>query len=205
MNMKKSITISLLTVMLFACGNKTESKESSLQDAEGTNEVAQEVEEAPAAVELVTPDLILCEVQGNVKQIDDENYPATTFDESGNLIRHQSNDNISNVKRNDKGQLTDFLGTDWMTVEWEADRPSVIKHQWNEMTIIQKLTYDENGRISTIDQEYIDEMVGESERDKITYTYANEDIDSHGNWTKRTVKFGSEAPYVQTRKIQYYE
>lgn len=206
--MKKLISISLMAVMFIACGNKNESNEQTDEtsvDTTASEEASEENEETAAVVELITPDLTLCEVQGNVKSIVYTDIPSTTFTEEGMLLTYESLDKISHEKRNDNGQLTYFLGSDWMTVVWDTDRPSEITDQMNEMSIVRKLTYDENGRVVAVDQVISDEIEGDSIHDKITYNYTSEDIDEHGNWVKRTVTFAGQQPFIETREIEYYQ
>lgn len=159
-----------------------------------------------------TPDLTLLEVKGNVKEIKgktSDNYvyeKAAKFDENGILTHYGSSepiDKISNIKRDEDGKLTYFLGGEWMTVKWDNDLPLSLANQYNEMTTTETYKYDDKGRITQISQRIQDSIEGyDSTQDGIV-SYPDDAFDKNGNWLKRVVKY-PDFTITQVREIIYY-
>lgn len=205
--MKKICYVAVAALLLTACGGNGNSSavDSNAGDAVANDSVAVVAEE-PAPEELTTPDLTLLEVKGNVKRIENVDMATgATFDKEGTLLTYVSDGKISNVKRNDKGQLTDFLGADWMTVTWDGDRPAKIVDSFNELTLTDTYTYNDKGLVEKIVNRHEDAFEELDETTTLTFTYAPEDFDAHGNWLKRSVKLSNGNSYTSIRKIEYYE
>lgn len=200
-------------MLLAACGGngRTEAGSGAETDtaatATDTTKSSTEESGAPVAAEkLTTPDLALLEVRGNVRQIKSENMAQeATFDKDGNLTTYGNSDRISKVRRNDKGQLTSFLGSEWTTVEWVGNYPAKIENEYNELIITSTYTYGEKGLVEKESRQQQDLIEEIDETTVYTYTYAPEDFDTHGNWLKRKAKLSDGTSHTMSRKIYYYE
>lgn len=211
--MRFTITLSivLLGAVCWSCsGNSSNSK--------GNDSAADDTVAIPATEDtvqpelLVTPDLTLLEVKGNVKEIkgktvDDYVYGGNAkFNEKGELTHYGNSepiDKISNVKRDGDGRLTYFLASEWMTVKWDGDRPLSVANQYNEMTNTNTYKYDDKGLIVEIKSRYQDEIEETDETQTAVVTYPADGFDAKGNWIKRTVKW-PKGTITEAREIIYY-
>lgn len=184
-----------------ACGGNGNS--GSSESDNGANETAVE---SVASTAFTTPDLVLCDVTGHVKEItqNDGDVLVAKFDKDGKLMNYGSRDRISHVERDEDGRLVSFLGSEWMKVDWEGGLPASIISQYNEETITDKFVRDDDGRIVKITRRY--EFVGEPvETSEITYEYGSDSYDSQGNWVKRTAIYNEGNKEVEQRTITYFE
>lgn len=201
----------VLILGLAACsgstaGNGADSTADSAPAADSLTADSASVQEPEAAEAqlLVTPDLTLLEVKGNVKSI--KGKVSAKFDEQGTLTHYgYSNplDKISNVKRDSEGRLTYFLGSEWMTVKWDGGRLASLESRYNEFVNTDIYTYDEAGHIVKIVSKYVDENEETSETFTYVVTYPADGFDEKGNWVKRTVKY-PDSTEAEVRTITYY-
>lgn len=211
--MKFTITLSvvLLGAACWSCsGNSSNSKGN---DSAADDTVAIQATEDTVQPELlVTPDLTLLEVKGNVKEIKGKEVgdyiygDNAKFNEKGELTHYGNSepiDKISNVKRDGEGRLIEFLISEWMTVKWEGDRPLSITYKYNEMTNTNTYKYDNKGLIVEIKNRYQDEIAGSDDIVTGIVTYPADGFDAKGNWIKRTVKWPT-GTITEAREIIYY-
>lgn len=201
MNCLKFLLMLSLAVMV-SCGGNSNSTTATSEDKV-------EVEAAPdtEVPSFTTPDLILCDVKGHVKEITENNGEILTakFDEEGTLMNYGNRDRISHIERDDNGRLVAFLGSEWMKVDWEGDLPSTIKSSYNEMTCTDKFVRDNEGKIvkiTCIIEDLMEDSVNMEDR---TVEYGADSFDSQGNWVKRTITYPSGEKYIQERTITYFE
>lgn len=208
-NRKMFLFALTINAMLLSCSNKTTTQTSDSIESD-TLELITEEQVMPDL--LTTPDLTLLEVKGNVKEIKGKTYDnyvygkAAKFDENG-MLTHYGNsdpiDKISNIKRDEDGKLTYFLGGEWMTVKWDNDLPLSVANQYNEMTTTETYKYDDKGRITQISQRIQDSIEGEDSTYVGIVSYPEDAYDKNGNWLKRIVKYPNYTE-TQVREIIYY-
>lgn len=205
----------VVCLMVQACsgsagGSKSDSTGADtavLADTAGVSEDSLQDAQDVKAELLDTPDLRLLEVKGNVKSIKtNSTAQSARFDENGNLTHYgyaDPIDKISNTKRNADGNLTAFLGSEWMKVKWKDGRPASIESQYNEMTSTETYTYDDAGRVVKITYRVTDSIEGTDDTEQRVVSYPADGFDEKGNWVKRTVKFPDRTE-TETRTITYY-
>ena len=213
--MKFPITLSIFLVsasFLSCSGNSSTAGNANDSTATADTVAVAVKEEAPEPELLVTPDLTLLEVKGNVKEIkgkEADNYvygKGAKFDKEGKLTHFGNSipiDKISNIKRDKDGRLTDFLASEWATVKWDGERPLSMANQYNEFTETETYKYDDKGLISEITCRYQDEIEEIDETKVGKVTYPADAFDSNGNWVKRIVKYPDHTE-TQIREILYY-
>ncbi len=209
--MKKELTIVAATMLLAACGGKSESKDSKASEADSlveavlkshtTEPAAEETPEAPAPGR---GDLGSYDLRGPVKRVDYGEWSAA-FNEQGQLT-HENGERLENVfpggvKRDKNGRLkecnADGYGSRYYTYN---DRGLPI--EINEDGYARQMTYDDEGYLKTEKATVAPEMGDEGgEPEVITSTYTIVEKDSHGNWTKRKDQMGN----ITTRSITYYK
>ena len=209
--MKKLLSFLIASVamlMLASCGGANASSNSE-KDSSEIAEVTEEPEEAPQL--LVTPDLTLLEVKGNVKEINgkqagDYVYGNNAlFDSEGHLTHYGNSDpidKISEVKRDSDGRLTSFLASEWVTVKWDSEKPISLRLSINEYSCTESYKYDNElvNEISVLSEDLMEETqttaIGK-------VTYPEDGFDKNGNWIKRTVKYPDHTE-THVREIVYY-
>lgn len=196
----KLICMLSLAVTVSCSGNKATSDDANNNNAE---EITTEVVQS----EFITPDLSLCDVKGHVKEISDINGDIliAKFDQDGNLLNYGNRDRISNVQRDEENRLIEFLGSEWMKIEWDGNVPASIQNTYNELTYSDTYTRDANGNIIKITYRYQD-MIEDIDNTEIrTIEYGSDSFDQQGNWIKRTITYPNGDKDVQERKITYFE
>lgn len=190
----------LSLAVMVSCGGNSNSTTATSED-----KVEAEAAPETEAPSFTTPDLILCDVKGHVKEIiQNGDWLVARFNKEGALMNYHDRDRISNVERDEKGRLVAFLGGDWMKVEWTGDWPSSINGSMNEWSNTETYTRDDDGRIVKIIYHY--EFAGESPETKIgTIEYGADSFDSQGNWIKRTVIYSDGNKETEERTITYFE
>lgn len=212
MKITNFLSLLLMSVICWSCsGKSTNSEKDSVANAAATDSVTT-VKPAKAEL-LVTPDLTLLEVKGNVKEIkgkESDNYVyggCAKFDEEGNLTHYGNSDpidRISNAKRDSENRLTNFLGGEWITVTWTDDKPSSKMVEFNELSTTETYKYADNGLITEITYCTKDE-IEETENTKVaTIVYPEDAFDNRGNWIKRVVTYPDRS-ITQIREILYYQ
>ncbi|MCI6160263.1 MAG: hypothetical protein MR681_02860 [Prevotella sp.] len=212
--MKKTLLFACCVVAMISCSNNTKTKkqqETGDSVAAIPNETTQMVQDSLDYVNFTTPDLMLFNVKGHVKEVDyDEVAPCViTFDENGLVSSCPCHDedldftfkdgkaigkNFSS-KRNAKNQLTRYAYEPnirenyWYLDVYEMtynDKGQVktIEHGGWETDSKQTFTYNAEGLCTQIVHDYGIEAT--SGVRTITYTYTK--FDSHGNWTERNAK-----------------
>ena len=210
--MKSAIFIGAALLMLTAgCAGSNDSADANAAAPADSTAVVDSVEAAVPDL-LVTPDLTLLEVKGNVKEIkgkESGNYVyggSAKFDTEGKLTHYGNSepiDKLSNIKRDDAGRLTAFLASEWTSVKWEADRPASAKFEYNEMATTDTYKYNADGRLIEITRSWQD-LCEETEESAVgTVTYPADAFDANGNWIKRIVKYPDHTE-TQEREIIYY-
>lgn len=209
-----SLSLLLLSVFFWSCSGKTSGSKSDsvATDTAAVTAVKDSVEPEPVAELMVTPDLSLLEVKGNVKEIKgkvagDYVYGGSArFDKDGKLTHYGNSepiDRLSNIKRDDKNRLTYFLASAWTTVKWEGDKLLSVAEQMNEFTDTETYKYDSKGLVTEISCHSVDEAEGYDETVVAKVSYPADAFDSNGNWIKRVVKYPDHTE-TQIREITYY-
>lgn len=205
----KGLFLSLITIVtLVAASSCGSSSKSATTDSDSTA-IVDETAEEPQLFE--TPDLALLEVKGNVKEIKgkttgDYVYSKNArFDKEGRLTHYgwqEPIDKISNVERDSEGKLTNFLGSEWISVTWDAEMPLSVTLSYNECSNTETYKYA-NKRIAEISTLTVDLIEGTENTSIATVIYPADGFDANGNWVKRFVKYPSNTE-IQVREIIYY-
>lgn len=201
-----------INVFLSSCTGRTAKQTSDSVKADSSDTIVLVEGEPSAPNLLITPDLTLLEVKGNVKEIkgkctDNWCYGGSAkFDENGTLTHYGCSepiDKLSHIKRDKDGKLTYFLAADWTTIKWDNNQPLSAEHQFNEFTETETYQYDDKGKVIKITHRYQD--FGEETDDTTVETviYPDDAFDKNGNWIKRIVKFPDHKE-TQIREITYY-
>lgn len=203
------IATAIVAAALSAYSKKGNTPETPAGTPSDTAE--KQAETAPEPELLVTPDLTFLEVKGNVKEIvyvsGKKLIMRARFDKNGNLTHYGINtdDKISEVKRNDKGQLIEFVSDDWKTVTWRNDRPAKVHGGYvdepDSYTYV--YTYDDQGLVNKIDYLYYSDIEDTTSTTTGTVTYPADAFDDNGNWLRRTVAYPDRTE-KQERQITYY-
>lgn len=211
MKFSNYLSLLLLSAACWSCAGKpSDSGDGNISADESADSVTTDQTAKPEL--LVTPDLTLLEVKGNVKEVkgieaDDYVYGRNAkFDENGNLTHYGSSDpvnEISDVRRDSDGRLTDFLGGDWISVTWSEDKPSSITDQYNELSQTETYKYDDNGLVTEITYRTEDAIEGIDSTSVVAVVYPEDAFDSKGNWIKRVIKHPGYT-ITQMREILYY-
>lgn len=211
MKLTNTLSVLLISIGCWSCSgaSSTGGNDSTAIDTIATSATEDSIQAQPEL--LVTPDLTLLEVKGNVKEIkgkETDGYiyrGSAKFNENGELTHYGCSDPIdklSNVKRDQDGRLIKFLADEWITVKWNAERPISVNSQMNECSTTETYTYGDDGlTIKILYQWYtFDEEDG---RNTSTITYPQDAFDEKGNWVKRVIKH-SDRTITEEREIIYY-
>lgn len=206
-------------------GESTSTTEQFDDDAEFEENVSDStttVSTTANEIEAGRGDLPLHELFGPVKSchLDYGNGGCTdyTYDEEGKWLTVDGKEMASlcsTRERNDDGRLTKTEMEEYnmyITTLYTYDgKGFLVKEETTqsdgESSIV--YSYDEKGRVvkKVIKSSYTEEgneNGPEKSTTTTTYTYNEADMDSNGNWTKRTASDGNET-LTETRKIVYYE
>jgi len=197
--MLSSILAILALITMASCGGSSENDEQ-------TNEVDEAwIKDSLDLVQRTTPDLLLFEVHGPVKQISisykygkEWGTPtAYEFDQDGQFIKYDGYDPFTG-----KG----YEGEDMFMITYSRDQQGKIsemqgyenacKYLWKENNFIgcesscegngvrDTYTYDDNGFIVEVESKEFDIFTNEVySKSSVKYTYP--EIDQYGNWTLR--------------------
>ena len=164
----------------------------------------------------VKADLGAYELMGNVKSCKWKETEAMTntytFDQEGHLtkVNNRSVSNLySSLKRDKEGRLLSYTQdhadeyySDGMTYSYDANSRMIKRvYEASDGSTISTYKYNEKGFVASVTEEsnYMD---GPTEKSTKTYQY--QEVDSHGNWTKRSYKQDDGFKITETRIILYY-
>lgn len=208
MKLTNTLSVLLISIGCWSCSgaSSTGGNDSTATDTIATSATEDSIQAQPEL--LVTPDLTLFEVKGNVKEIkvdglDDFLGGDAKFNENGELTHYgNNNDKLSNVKRDQDGRLTKFLTSEWITIKWDAEKPVSVTRDINEGTWTETYTYGDDGLTIKILCRYI--YLGETDETyTATITYPQDAFDEKGNWVKRVIKH-PDRTITEVREIIYY-
>lgn len=214
MKLTNTFSVLLISIGCWSCSgaSSTGGNDSTAIDTIATSATEDSIQAQPEL--LVTPDLTLLEVKGNVKEIkgkETDGYiygGSAKFNENGelthygHLIDDRPVEEISEVERDKDGRLTLFIASEWMTIKWDAEKPISVMTNFNEEGTTETYTYGDDGFVTKISKRYCfgDEV---DESSTATVTYPQDAFDEKGNWVKRVVKYPDHTE-TQVREIIYY-
>ena len=201
--MKKTLVaiIALVGLVFASCSSSVDTEKKT--EAETTNIVdngADTPEETPAVEQhrFLSADLTFFCLYGPVKKVEEDGLVCLEFDKNGELTKDYGTPASERYKRDGQGRIVEMDGYENHVVyEWDEAHPIGSKAAAEGMTLLESYTYDERGFVVKI------KHTDDGEESVETFTYS--DLDSHGNWTKRTSEGYGYTAGTTTRVIEYYE
>lgn len=181
---------------------------------------ADDTTEATSA-EVGCGDLSLFELKSNVKSCEWTHGQSTEpvncdFDEKGVCIMYKSSllgtVSFSDIERDNNSRMTKYTqGTNGIADHYsivydDAGRVTVKNLEMGEGVEVTSYEYNEQGFVSKeqITTRITEMGADEPDEQQVTFEYTYDNVDEHGNWTKRTYKLADGTTVSDTRVITYY-